>query len=289
MDFHQPVLLNHIVNIFLPETGKHFIDATLGNGGHTIALLQKGATVTGLDQDPSNLKIAITRINTLKLSKNFTPVNINFSDLTNIISNSKNPINGVLFDLGLSLNQLKSNNRGFSFNDRDSLDMRLNQKQQELTAEYIINTYDESELFLIFSIYAQESYSKDIASLIVKHRHHHPFKNSADLSTLIKTFYLSKKISTRLHPATKILMALRIATNHEYENLTKALTACLSLPNAIIAIISFHSGEDRLVKNFIRSHHDQICQIQKPIKPDLNEQNNNPLSRSALLRVFKIK
>ena len=290
MVYHQPVLLHQVLSFFDPQPGKYFIDATLGNAGHTIALLEKGASVYGIDQDPENLELANNRIRERGLGGLFHPINSNFSNLAQIIKDIHQPLNGVLFDLGLSTNQLKSSNRGFSFNDESSLDMRLDKTHQDLTAEYIINTYDHQELFDIFSKIAQENYSRDLASLIIKKRQRHPIKSAAILSDIIKEFYQQKRFNPTIHPATKILMALRIVVNQEYENIKIALTSCLSLNQATIQVITFHSGEDRIVKQFIRNNNLLINTLTpKPVKPDFSEIKNNPLSRSSLLRVFKIK
>ena len=291
MEYHQPVLLDQVIKYFHPTPGSKFIDATLGNAGHTIELLRAGAFIYGIDQDPTNLNQASQRIKDLGLDKNFVPINSNFNSLSEIISTyTTPPIDGVLFDLGLSSTQLMSDNRGFSFNDQNSLDMRLDSTTQDLTAEYIINTYDSNELFDIFSKIGQEKFSRQIADYIIWQRQRHPIKNASTLAEIIKDFYQQKGIRSGIHPATKILMALRIVVNQEYDNLKNALIACLNLPSATIQVITFHSGEDRLVKQFIVNNSNLLTSLTpKPIKPTYLETKENRLSRSSLLRVFKIK
>ncbi len=289
--YHQPVLAQEIITFFQPGPNNIYIDATLGNGGHTLELLKHNAIVFGIDQDPQNLAIATSRILANNVSKNFIGINDNFANLEKIISTYNiNGISGVLFDLGLSSNQLKSSNRGFSFNDSTSLDMRLDPTVQTLTAKEIINTYSAVELFDIFSKYAQEKYSRDIAENITIVRKSHPFNTSTQLADYIKEFYHQKHQSVHLHPATKILMALRIATNNEYQNVTTALNSCLKLHQTKIAIITFHSGEDRLVKQFITQNKQSFSQFSsRPIKPSSSEIRQNHLSRSSLLRTFTLK
>ncbi len=289
--YHQPVLAQEIITFFQPGPNNIYIDATLGNGGHTLELLKHGAKVYGIDQDPQNLTIATSRIRANNVSKNFIGINDNFANLEKIISsNNIKCISGILFDLGLSSNQLKSATRGFSFNDSTSLDMRLDPTVQTLTAKEIINTYSAAELFNIFSKYAQEKYSREIADNITTVRKSHPFETSTQLADYIKEFYRQKHQSVHLHPATKILMALRIATNNEYQNVTTALNSCLKLHQTKIALITFHSGEDRLVKQFINQNKQSFSQFStRPIKPSSSEIRQNHLSRSSLLRTFTLK
>lgn len=286
MNYHEPVLLTEVIKLLDPKPGQIFLDATLGHGGHTIEILKKGATVYGLDADPKNQKIAIDRIKSLNLSKNFHPLKGNFSHLFTIWQKQINtPLDALLVDLGLSVNQQSGENRGFSFNDPASLDMRLNPQTQKLDAEEIVNTWDETQLYEIFTKYAQEKLAKPLIFEIIKARQLHPIKNALDLSEIIKSYYLKKHYSTYHHPATKIFLALRIAVNHEFDNLKKILNSSLKITkkSGKIAIISFHSGEDRIIKNFITKNH---LNSQK-ILPTHQEIKKNPLSRSAILRIYQ--
>jgi len=288
MNYHKAVLLDEVISFFDPKPGQIFIDATLGHGGHTIEILKKGATVYGLDADPNNQIIAINRINSLNLSKNFHPLKGNFSRLYSIWKKEIiKPVDALLVDLGLSVNQQSGEGRGFSFNDSLSLDMRLNPKTQKLTAEEIINTWNKDQLFEIFTKYAQEKLAKPLIYEIIQARQLKPIKNGLKLSQIIENYYQKKNYSTYHNPATKIFLALRIAVNNEFYNLTKILDTSLKITKngSKIAIISFHSGEDRLVKQFIIKNHLDSHKI----LPSRSEIKKNPLSRSALLRFYKIK
>jgi 16S rRNA (cytosine1402-N4)-methyltransferase len=288
MVYHYPVLLTETIHLLDIQPGKIYIDATLGNGGHTIEILKQGGIVHGFDSDPLNLKIATNRITELGLQKNFYPVNQNFNQINQYLEQNQLQVNGILFDLGLSSNQQKSQNRGFSFNDSESLDMRLDPKNQDLTAEEIINTYSKDQLYDIFSKIAQEKMSQPLIKRIISSRQRQPIKTGQQLSFIIKNYYQEKHLKTITDPSTKIFMALRIIVNQEYENLKVILDDSLKLPpGCIIAIITFHSGEDRLVKLFIKNHSVQSL-TPKPVRPQFAEIRQNPLSRSATLRSYKI-
>lgn len=285
MEFHTPVLLKEVLKLLHPQPGQTFIDATLGHGGHTLAILKTGATVFGIEQDPSSLKTAIQRILQANLSTNFHPVHSNFSKLPPIKAH------GILFDLGLNTTQLKSSGRGFSFNDQSSLDMRLDPKSTDLTAEKIINSWSYEQLYQIFTKYGQELYAKPLILRLIKNRQHRPITNANDLANIIRQFYQKKHLPYRIDPATKIFLALKIAVNNEVENLKSALntTTQILYPTGICCIITFHSTEDRLVKKFIQEKQLQgIIHKNPPVKPSSAEIKSNPLSRSAILRSFTI-
>lgn len=294
MNYHTPVLASEVVKILRIQPTKVYIDATLGNGGHSLKILKKGGIVYGIDQDANNLNLATRRIKKLKL-KNFHPVHANFIQLCHLIKKHiKKPsdIRGLIFDLGLSINQQKSLNRGFSFDDNQSLDMRLNPASPSITAEFIINTYPYEKLAQIFGLYAQEKFAKPLSLRIISQRKKSPIKTARQLSQIIHTYYQQKNIKTKLNPSTKVFLALRIAVNHELENLKTVLPQTLScLPRqSIVTIISFHSGEDRIVKQFIRNNQTKLTTITpKPIKAKYNQIYRNPLARSALLRAFQIR
>lgn len=294
MEYHIPVLLNQVLDLLAVEPNHIYIDGTLGNGGHTLEILKKGGIVYGIDGDQTNLDLATSRINAAGFGENFHPIKGNFTDLSKIISQSiDTPVSGLLLDLGLSSNQQKATGRGFSFNDDQSLDMRLDPDSQELTAEKIINTYSFEQLFNIFSKIAQEKLSKPLAQRIITKRQSSPIKDGATLAQVIRDAYKVKGIRTKIDPSTKIFMALRIVVNQEFENLRNFLDNSLTIPhlkNATICIISFHSGEDRIVKQFIREHHpSEITSTStKAITASHKETLENPLSRSAVLRSYRI-
>ena len=286
MNYHQPVLLSEVVKLLDPKAKQLFLDVTLGHAGHTLEILKKGTVVYGLDADPENQKTAINRIKSENLLANFHPLKGNFSRIFSIWKKQINlPLDAVLADLGLSSNQQSGKNRGFSFNDSESLDMRLNPKTQSLTAEEIINTWDKDQLYQIFTKYAQEKLAKPLVYEIIQARQIHPIKNGLELSRIIENYYQKKHYSFQHNPATKIFLALRITVNHEFDNLKKLLEASLKITkkSGKIAIISFHSGEDRIIKQFIIKNH---LKSQK-ILPTHQEIKKNPLSRSAVLRIYE--
>ena len=295
MNYHIPVLASDILKLLNVNKGSIYIDATCGNGGHSLEILKLGGIVYAIDQDPQNLKIAKNRIAETKFSHNFHPVHDNFANLTKIIKKhipTPKLIKAVLFDLGLSSNQQKSENRGFSFNDSTSLDMRLDPKNQDLTAEYIINTYSQPELFHLFSFYAQEKYSKPLSLHLIRTRQKKPFKSGQALADAIRDFYQKRGIKTKTDPATKVFLALKIVVNQEYDNLKSVLNQTLIClpPQTIVIFISFHSGEDRIIKRFIKTHQKQLDLVtKKAISPSFTATKDNPLSRSALLRAYRLK
>ncbi len=285
MTYHQPVLLSEAVRLLDPSPNKTFLDATLGNGGHSYQLLKKGATVFGLDADQANLKLASSRLSQFK---HFYPIHDNFVNLKSIHQHHiKRPLDGIIFDLGLSNNQITAQNRGFSFNDNLSLDMRLNPTHTHLTAQAIINTYDLNQLSEIFSKYGQEILAKPISASIINHRQHSPITTASRLAKIITDCYSQHHRRPTHHPATKVFLALKTVVNNEYNNLKDTLPQTINLlkPNGVTIIITFHSGEDRLVKLFIKSHH--FFQS-GTIYPSSKEIDHNPLSRSAILRWYKI-
>lgn len=292
MDYHQPVLLTEVLDALQPAPNQSYIDGTLGNAGHTIPILQAGGTVYGIDQDASNLNLSTQRINDLGLGLNFHPINDNFANLKTLYQTIiKSPVSGLLLDLGLSKNQIKSDVRGFSFNDQTSLDMRLNPQTQIESAESVINTYDFQQLFDIFSKYAQEKYSKPIILRIIRDRQKSPIKTGKRLADIIRNYYHDHHLNSKIDPATKIFLALRIHVNAEYSNLNQVLTDSLTIvkPTGVVSIISFHSGEDRIVKQFIKTK--TYASLIKPyplVTPSSLEISQNPLCRSAVLRSFSI-
>lgn len=284
MEFHQPVLLTETLNILDLKKGDVVLDCTLGHGGHTQAFLEKGAIVYGVDQDPTNLEVVSSRIS----SSNFHPIHGNFSNLDSIVKDLPTKPVSVFFDLGLNSFQQKSTGRGFSFNDSESLDMRLDPNSSEITAEFIVNTYDFLKLNSLLSKTVQEKLSKPIAIAIIKSRQHNPIKSGTRLASIIEEVYQQHHLKTTTNPATKTFLALRILVNQEFENIKQTLDQTLKLPTGTKVIwISFHSGEDRLIKNFIRINHLETL-TKKPITPTFEETKKNPLSRSSVLRSYKI-
>jgi 16S rRNA (cytosine1402-N4)-methyltransferase len=298
---HKPVLLNETVEALQAQPGKYYVDCTLGSGGHASAILEKilpDGKLLGIDADPEAINMAKTRL--ADYMNSIIIINDNFVNLATICrENNFLPVNGILFDLGLSSTQLEVSERGFSFQHDGPLDMRFS-PTQELTAADIVNNFPEERLSQIIKNYGEEHYSKRIARHITKSR---PISSTLQLASIIEKATGSHY--GKIHPATRTFMALRIAANHELENLAAALKQsvnCLDYQGRLV-VISYHSLEDRIVKQFMIQESKgcicppgtPICQCghipslkivsKKPITPSLTEIKLNFRSRSAKLRV----
>lgn len=293
MEFHTPVLATETITALDVKENGIYIDATLGHGGHTLEILKKGGIVYGFDQDPTNLQLATTRIKAAGFESKFFPIHANFIEIESIAKKKiGQKVDGLIADLGLSQSQQVGQGRGFSFNDDLSLDMRLDPENQELTAENIINTCDYDELFEIFTKLAQEQYAKPLILKIIRERQKKPITTGSRLADIIREYYNDHHLRSKIDPSTKIFLALRIYVNDESTNLKKILFQSLNVvkKDGVVAIITFHSGEDRIVKQFIRDHSLQklVIENKKSAKASFVETKTNPLSRSATLRSYKI-
>lgn len=283
---HTPVLLREAVASLDPQPGKRFIDATLGGGGHTMALLEKGADVVGIDRDAMILAIAGKRIADSGYTSHFTAVHSTFADALSIGDKLSGKYDGILFDLGVSSLQLDRGERGFSFMQDAPLDMRMDDRLQ-VTAADLINGLGKKELSELFSLLGEERAAKKIATAIADRRKLKPIRRTLELAQLIESVVPR---TGHLHPATKVFQALRMAVNSEREELKAALPSALSWLglDAVLAVISFHSLEDVIVKDFMQFHEksgDLSIDKRSPIKPADAEIARNPRSRSARLRI----
>ncbi len=298
---HTPVLVEETIKALNVQPGGRYIDCTLGSGGHAAAILEHsspGGQLLGIDADPEAIKIARVRLEAF--SDSTLLINENFVNLQAICyKHDFLPVHGILFDLGLSSIQLNGSGRGFSFQHDAPLDMRLN-PDQELTAADIVNTYSESELAHLIKTYGEEEHSRHIARRIVQER---PIKTTLQLARTIERVIGSRR--GRIHPATKTFQALRISVNQELEHLESALKQAVGLLGfeGRLVVISYHSLEDRIVKQFMQQEaRDCICSPGTPtcvcghtaslrlvrrrvITPSPAEVQFNPRSRSARLRV----
>jgi len=307
---HKPVLLKQILEYLEPCPGKDFIDCTFGFGGHSLALLEKNrpdGKVLGIEQDKKVLQRIKVRpferdlasqdhysqdqtLRTVLENKRLTLVNDNFNNLKEIVKEYEfNRVNGILFDLGVSSWHFDQSGRGFSFQIDESLDMRLGSVTSKLTAGEIVNQWSEQELDKIFKEYGQERYARLIAEAIVRQRKIQPIKTTKQLVEIISQVVPKKYQHGRTHFATRIFQALRIAVNDELNNLEKALPQALKIleKNGRLVVVSFHSLEDRIVKNFFRESAkkgEMEILTKKPIVPSHEEIKLNPRSRSAKLR-----
>jgi 16S rRNA (cytosine1402-N4)-methyltransferase len=284
---HIPVLLQETIEALQVQPGGRYIDCTLGGGGHAVAILEHsspGGQLLGIDADPEAIKIAGGKLEAYDSS--VLLINDNFANLeANCIKYDFLPVHGILFDLGLSSLQLDDSRRGFSFQYDGFLDMRFS-PDQEVTAADIINTRSESELDYIIKTYGEEVYSRRIARHIIKQR---PVKTTLQLAQIIEQATGGRR--GRIHPATKTFQALRIAVNQELEHLKTALKQAVDLLgfNSRLVVISYHSLEDRIVKQFMREEASaekaRLRLINKKvITPSEAEVQLNPRSRSAKLR-----
>jgi len=286
---HIPVLLNEVIKLLDPKENENFIDATLGEGGHTLALLQKtspAGKVLGIDLDPETLEIAHRKLHAF--GERLVLANNNFKNLEEIIEDNKfKEISGIVFDLGMSSRDIDETGRGFSFLKDEPLLMNFGSDTM-LTAEHIVNGWPESELEKIIRLYGEEKFSRQIARAIIARRIVKPIKTTFDLVEVIENATPNFYHHGRIHPATRTFQALRIAVNDELNSIQKGLEASLKIlsSGAKIAVISFHSLEDRIVKNFFRDNKNTLKILtKKPVAPAQVEVSNNPRARSGKLRV----
>lgn len=300
---HYTVMKNEAVEIMEPTTGKIYVDCTLGGGGHSgliLSKIQPEGRLISFDIDDEAIAAASER---LKDFKNHTIVKSSYTDLRRVLNelNIKSITGGLLLDLGASYHQLTNAERGFSFSKEAPLDMRFDM-DAEFTAYDVVNSYKEDDLVRIFSEYGEERFSKRIAKRIVEVRKKSPVKTTTELANLI--INATPRVKTHLHPATRVFQAIRIEVNQELKNVETILNETLDLLDvgAIISVISFHSLEDRLVKNILKREaqkcrcNNMICTCKpprielltrKPILPSEQEIKENPPSRSAKLRAAR--
>ncbi|MBO8126023.1 MAG: 16S rRNA (cytosine(1402)-N(4))-methyltransferase RsmH [Firmicutes bacterium] len=307
MDHHRPVLLEETVDALEPRPGGVYVDCTLGAGGHSQLLLERSAptgTVVGIDQDSRALKLAAGRLDNFRKANRLFLVHSNYDFLLPILAGlGYSQVDGIVFDLGFSSMQIDDPERGFSYRFTAPLDMRMD-RNQELTAADLVNTASEEELSRIIKDYGEERWAKRIARAIVTRRQERPLQTTTDLVEAIMEAYPAPN-RDGTHPARRTFQALRIAVNRELERLEDALGQAISLlkPGGRIAVISFHSLEDRTVKHLFKQeaaecicppglpvctcgHRRQLEIItKKPIVPGSSEVKSNPRSRSAKLRV----
>jgi 16S rRNA (cytosine1402-N4)-methyltransferase len=289
MTRHKPVLLQKTLESLDVQKGGKYIDATLGQGGHTVEILRRGGRVLGIDVDEMSLKNSRDRIAEEGLENGFLEVKGNFKNIEMLaIEKGFGKVNGILFDLGYSSNELEGGGIGLSFLKNEPLDMRLD-RNLGVTAEDLVNTLPEEQLEKIIRNYSDERYSKRIAGCITEFRKVKRIQTTKDLADLVKSGTPPNYENGRIHPATRTFQALRIAVNDELENLRLALprAARLLLPRGVMVIISFHSLEDRIVKDFGRTAQPTLrTMYKKPATPSEEELAENNRSRSAKLRAF---
>jgi 16S rRNA (cytosine1402-N4)-methyltransferase len=307
---HIPVMLAEVLRFLQPESGGHYIDGTVGGGGHTVALLAQSAPegiVLGIDRDPRALA-QVGAVLTHEVSQGrLLLVQGNYSEMPRLVAQASfAPVRGILLDLGFSSDQIEDPQRGFSFSIDGPLDMRLNQAQG-ISAQELVNTASEQELADIFWRYGEENRARQIAWRIIRARERGVITRTVQLAQLAAAGVPYRP--GLIHPATRVFQALRIAVNEELRHLEEALPQLLDVltgdrseSGGRIVILSFHSLEDRLVKRFMRREASEcicppgipvcVCNHRahlrlltpRPITPTSQEMAANPRARSAKLR-----
>lgn len=304
---HIPVMVNEVIQHLNVKPGKIYVDCTLGGAGHSRAIIDSmkpGGFLVGIDQDKDAINNAKKVLSAY--ASEIALFHDNFVNIKSVLTQLNiHKVDGILADLGISLHQLAQSGRGFTFQKDEPLDMRMD-SNSVLTARDIVNTADEKELAGIFFRYGEERWSRRIASNIVKERKVKAIKSSFELVRIVSDSIPKKFISKpqRIHPATRVFMALRIAVNHELERLESFLdvTADILNPGGRLCILSFHSLEDRIVKHWIKAlargctcppiFPQCICRSEKklrfltkkPVRPTEQEVELNPMARSTRLR-----
>ncbi|MCP4673087.1 MAG: 16S rRNA (cytosine(1402)-N(4))-methyltransferase RsmH [Desulfobacula sp.] len=304
---HRSVMPHEVHEHQNLQPGNICVDCTLGGAGHALATIQAilpNGKFIGIDQDMDAIDHANRVLS--PFGKNVQLFHNNFIDLPQILSSIEiQGVNSIVLDLGFSLNQLKNSRRGFSFNKNEPLDMRMDIRNN-LSASQIINSYDEKELANIFFKFGEERFSRRIAKQIVKIRQQENINTSLELAQIVKNAIPAKNVfGQRIHPATRVFQALRIAVNSELEKLENFMKTIpsLLLKGGRLCVISFHSLEDRIVKQALRKFEEgctcpkdlPVCLcgfiptmksvFRKPLIPSKKEVESNPMARSSKLRV----
>jgi 16S rRNA (cytosine1402-N4)-methyltransferase len=298
--YHRPVLVSESVELLAPRAGSIIVDGTCGGGGHTAEILRTGADVVAFDQDPDAIEFAREKL--AEYGGRVTLCQANFREAGKVLDElGVVGIGGALLDLGVSSRQLENASRGFSVMRQGPLDMRMDPRR-ELTAATVVNSYSEEDLTRLFRELGEEPAARRIASQLVKLRKETPFQETLQLAKAIEKIVWRHG---RRHPATQVFQALRMEVNDELGALEEGLRALTKRleSGGRFAVITFHSLEDRIVKNFFRDRSrewldrpewpeprrnpDFVFRLvtDKPVEAGENEQRNNPRSRSAKLRV----
>lgn len=282
---HLPVMVKEAIKVLNPIPGGIYIDATIGPGGHAeeiLKLIGSEGKLVGIDRDDEALRVARKKL----FNERVILRKGNFSDMENLLyRDGISEVDGILFDLGVSMIQMKDTERGLSFTSDKRLDMRMD-REQELSAWYIVNRYPEKELEKILREFGEERLSRKISEAIVRKRRINPIDTCSELSGIVEKLYRRRG---RVHPATKTFQALRIEVNNELDELRRGLDSSLRLlkKGGRLCTISYHSLEDRIVKHFMaQSSKRGLLRVmtKKPMTPGSEELRTNPSSRSAKLR-----
>lgn len=287
---HIPVLTKEVLEFLNPNPGGNFIDCTLGQGGHAKLILEKtgpSGKLLGIDCDQK--QINISKNNLANFKDRLILENNSYSNLEEIVKkNNFKQVNGILLDIGMSSYHPEASGRGFSFLKDEPLDMRYDPINNSLTAYQIVNTWPEEDIGSILKDYGEEKFSRRIAREIINQRKIKKIETTAELVEVIGKVV---RLGGKIHFATRTFQALRIAVNQELDNLKKVLPQVINIlePGGRLVVISFHSLEDRIVKNYFRDKKKENkveILTKKPITATLDEERENPRSRSAKLRAI---
>ena len=287
---HKPVMIKEVREFLNLKPGDIAIDCTVGTGGHSLNILKQimpGGKLIGIDQDEEILEIAKEKLE--KYRKNCNLIYENFRNIDSILINLNiNQVDAIFYDLGVSSFQLDKPERGFSFMREGPLDMRMD-TNTKITAFDLVNNLSKEEISKILSKYGEERYAWRIASLIIKRRKNKNISTTKELADIAKSAMPSRRKRLKINPATRTFLAFRIAVNNELESLKMSLNKAVGFlkDKSRICVISFHSLEDRIVKNKFKEFEEKkILKIltKKPMTPKQDEIEDNPRSRSAKLR-----
>lgn len=294
---HVPVLPNEVIHFLKPEPGGYYIDATADGGGHTIAIIraiEPSGKVLAIEWDEELFQELKSRLKKEcpRSSKNYELRRTSYIELAELVHSLRfGPVKGVLLDLGMSSFHIAESRRGFSFQRDEALDMRYSRDIPETAAD-VLERRTPRELEEIFKTFGGERYAKAIAGRIASERIRHPIRGTSELVALIRDTVPPRYRRGRIHFATRVFQALRIAVNREFENIERGLAAAAEVlaPGGRVVAISFHWGEDAIVKRFFRQpgmRERFISLTARPIAPGRREIAMNPSSRSALLRAYE--
>ena len=285
---HKPVLLQECMAYLAPQSGRLYVDGTLGLGGHTAAILERSkpdGRVLAFEWDEAALERAIPRLE--KFGNRLTVIRRNFAELEcGLKEQGITEIDGLLVDIGVSSLQLDMGGRGFSFQQDERLDMRMDSRRK-VTAESLLASCTEQELADIFYYFGEEKQARPIAAAIVKKRDAEPITTTKQLVRIIAQAVPKRFHPKKIHVATKVFQAIRIAVNTELENLASVLDQAVGYlrPGSRLCVISFHSLEDRVVKRKFKNNNMLDVLTSKPVMAAGSELAENPRARSARLRV----
>lgn len=308
VNYHVPIMLEEVLELLRPTRGGVFVDGTLGGGGHAEAVLErlpKGSRLIGIDRDADAITEATKRLQYFQNA--FTALRGNFFQMKSLLNGlSIHQVSGILLDLGVSSHQLDEGKRGFSYNEDASLDMRMD-TSSPFRAYDVVNGYSFEELARVIREYGEERYASRVASSILREREKHTLDSTTELADIIKNAIPAAARREGPHPARRTFQALRIAVNAELDGLRKAIDDAQELleKDGVLAVISFHSLEDRIVKQAFRTYENPcVCDprapmctcnklptarilTKKPLIANEEEVNRNPRSRSAKLRAIQ--